>query len=195
MNPEIVLDVQMLETVLAAEFWATTGRYQILATIGAAVDGVDRLGRALRESINGTGAHFPPAVPVGIPGSTLTAPMWACNPPASPCTTNCPGIPRHVLKSQLRICWLPLLDSKTHRGRTGPDRAAGLVRAKSKLGSRPSQSSLSVIRGCSVRRVCIDAGDKSLEEQMDRCLNESDPLLRETARAAKTPSGCSGREP
>jgi hypothetical protein len=26
---------------------------------------------------------------------------------------------------------------------------------------------------------------KSLEGQLDRCLNESDPLLRETARAAK----------
>jgi hypothetical protein len=28
-------------------------------------------------------------------------------------------------------------------------------------------------------------GIKSLEHQLDRCLNESDPLLRETARAAK----------
>ena len=28
-------------------------------------------------------------------------------------------------------------------------------------------------------------GIKSLEHQLDQCLNESDPLLRETARAAK----------
>jgi hypothetical protein len=28
-------------------------------------------------------------------------------------------------------------------------------------------------------------GIRSLEGQLDRCLNESDPLLRETARAAK----------
>jgi len=28
-------------------------------------------------------------------------------------------------------------------------------------------------------------GIRSLEDQLDRCLNESDPLLRETARAAK----------
>jgi len=44
MNPEIVLDVQMLETVLAAEILGHYRSYQILATIGAAVDGVDPWG-------------------------------------------------------------------------------------------------------------------------------------------------------
>src|SRR5207245_1232158 len=51
LNPQIELDVQMLETVLAAEILGHYRSYQILATIGAIPDSVDPLARALKESM------------------------------------------------------------------------------------------------------------------------------------------------
>jgi hypothetical protein len=93
----------------------------------------------------------------------------------------------NVLKSQLRDMLVPLLDSKI----TVAERAKiahRLVRAKIENQEQAVAELVASedpwLKSCGAYAIGT-LGIKSLEGQLDRCLNESDPLLRETARAAK----------
>src|SRR5438093_1244279 len=93
----------------------------------------------------------------------------------------------NVLKSQLREMLVPLLDGKVtvaERARL----AQRLVRAKVE---NQEQAVVALVtsddpwlRSCGAYAIGT-FGMKSLEGELNRCLNDSDPLLRETARAAK----------
>jgi hypothetical protein len=93
----------------------------------------------------------------------------------------------NVLKSQMLNLLVPLLDSKT----TVAERAEiahRLVRVKIESQEQAVAELVASddpwLRSCGAYAIGT-LGIKSLEDQLDRCLNESDPLLRETARAAK----------
>ena len=92
-----------------------------------------------------------------------------------------------VLKTQLREMLVPLLDGKI----TVAERASmanRLVRAK--IENREHAVAALVnsddpwLRSCGAHAIGT-FGLKALKGELDRCLNDADPLLRETARAAK----------
>jgi ATP:ADP antiporter, AAA family len=187
MNPEIVLDVQMLETVLAAEILGHYRSYQILATISATEDSGDPLARALKESIQQELERIFRLLYLLHPRLDLHSAYVGLQSTNVSVHDNALEFLDNVLKSQLREMLVPLLDSKV----TVADRAQIAQRlVRSKIESQEQAVAELVasddpwLKSCGAYAIG-SLGIRSLEDQLDRCLNESDPLLRETARAAK----------
>ena len=93
----------------------------------------------------------------------------------------------NVLKTQLRGMLVPLLDGKvSHKERAGI--ADRLVRAKVENSEQAVAELVASddpwLKSCGAYAVG-SLGIKSLELELNRCLQHPDPLLRETARAAK----------
>ena len=93
----------------------------------------------------------------------------------------------NVLKPQLRDMLVPLLDGKVtvaERARL----AQRLVRTKIENQEQAVAALVASddpwLRSCGAYAIGT-FGLKSLEGELNRCLNDADPLLRETARAAK----------
>jgi len=187
MNPEIALDVQMLETVLAAEILGHYRSYQILATISATDDGVDPLARALKESIQQELERIFRLLYLLHPRLDLHSAYVGLQSMNVSVHDNALEFLDNVLKSQLREMLVPLLDSKV----TVAERAQIAQRlVRSKIESQEQAVAELVasddpwLKSCGAYAIG-SLGIRSLEDQLDRCLTESDPLLRETARAAK----------
>jgi AAA family ATP:ADP antiporter len=186
-NPEIVLDVQMLETVLAAEILGHYRSYQILATIGATTDGVDPLARALKESMQQELERIFRLLNLLHPHLDLHSAYVGLQSASVSVHDNALEFLDNVLKSHLRDMLVPLLDSKI----TVAERAQiahRLVRTKIESQEQAVAELVASddpwLKSCGAYAIG-SLGIKSLEDQLNRCLNESDPLLRETARAAK----------
>jgi AAA family ATP:ADP antiporter len=186
-NPEIVLDVQMLETVLAAEILGHYRSYQILATIGATTDGADPLARALKESMQQELERIFRLLNLLHPHLDLHSAYVGLQSASVSVHDNALEFLDNVLKSHLRDMLVPLLDSKI----TVAERAQiahRLVRTKIESQEQAVAELVASddpwLKSCGAYAIG-SLGIRSLEGQLDRCLNESDPLLRETARAAK----------
>jgi AAA family ATP:ADP antiporter len=187
LNPEVVLDGQMLETVLAAEILGHYRSYQILATIGATTDGVDPFARALKESMQQELERIFRLLNLLHPRLDLHSAYIGLQSTSVSVHDNALEFIDNVLKSQLRDMLVPLLDSKV----TVAERAQiaqRLVRTKIENQEQAVAELVASddpwLKSCGAYAIG-SLGIKSLEGQLDRCLNESDPLLRETARAAK----------
>ncbi len=186
-NSQIVVDVQMLETVLAAEILGHYRSYQILATIGATTDGVAPFARAMKESMQQELERIFRLLNLLYPRLDLHSAYVGLQSTSISVHDNALEFLDNVLKPQLRDMLVPLLDSKvsvTERAQL----AQRLVRIKIES---PEQAVAELVasqdpwlKSCGAYAIGT-LGIKSLEDQLDRCLNESDPLLRETARAAK----------
>ena len=187
LNPQIVLDVQMLDAVLAAEILGHYRSYQILATIGAPTDGVDPLARALKESMQQELERIFRLLNLLHPHLDLHSAYIGLQSASVTVHDNALEFLDNVLKSQMLKLLVPLLDSKT----TVAERAQiahRLVRVKIESQEQAVAELVASddpwLKSCGAYAIGT-LGIKSLEDQLDRCLNESDPLLRETARAAK----------
>jgi len=186
-NPQVALDVQMLETVLAAEILGHYRSYQILATIGAASDSVDPLARALKESMQQELERIFRLLNLLHPHLDLHSAYIGLQSTSVAVHDNALEFIDNVLKSQMRDMLVPLLDSKV----TVAERAQlaqRLVRAKIESQEQAVAELVASddpwLKSCGAYAIGT-LGIKSLEEQLDQCLNDGDPLLRETARAAK----------
>ncbi len=186
-NSEIVVDVQMLETVLAAEILGHYRSYQILATIGATTDGVAPLARAMKESMQQELERIFRLLNLLHPRLDLHSAYVGLQSTSVSVHDNALEFLDNVLKPQLRDMLVPLLDSKV----TVAERAQlaqRLVRIKIESQEQAVAELVASqdpwLKSCGAYAIGT-LGIKSLEDQLDRCLNESDPLLRETARAAK----------
>jgi len=92
-----------------------------------------------------------------------------------------------VLKAQLRDLLVPLLDGRV----TVAERASRAGRLIRVAMDKPEQAIMVLmtsedpwLRSCGAYAIGT-LGIKSLEEQLNQCLDHPDALLRETARAAK----------
>jgi len=187
MNPEIALDVQMLETVLAAEILGHYRSYQILATISATDDGVDPLARALKESIQQELERIFRLLYLLHPRLDLHSAYVGLQSTNVSVHDNALEFLDNVLKSQLREMLVPLLDSKVtvaERGQIAQRLVRSKIESQEQAVAELVASDDPWLKSCGAYAIG-SLGIRSLEDQLDRCLNESDPLLRETARAAK----------
>jgi hypothetical protein len=92
-----------------------------------------------------------------------------------------------VLKTQLRHMLVPLLDSKVtvaERAKMAQLLVHTKFESQEQAVAELAASEDPWLKSCGAYAIGT-LGIKSLEQQLDRCLNASDPLLRETARAAK----------
>jgi ATP:ADP antiporter, AAA family len=186
LNPETVLDAQMLETVLAAEILGHYRSYQILATIGATKDG-DPLARALKESMQQELERIFRLLNLLHPRLDLHSAYVGLQSTSVSVHDNALEFLDNVLKSQLRDMLVPLLDSKItveERAQIAQRLVHTKIESQEQAVAELVASDDPWLKSCGAYAIGT-LGIKSLEDQLDRCLNESDPLLRETARAAK----------
>ena len=186
-HPEIETDTQMLETVLAAEILGHYRSYQILDKLGAVGDSQDPVARALTESMQQELERIFRLMGLLYPHLDVHSAYLGLQSKSVSVYDNALEFLDNVLKSQLREMLVPLLDGKvtvSERSRL----AQRLVRAKIE---NQEQAVVALVtsddpwlRSCGAYAIGT-LGMKSLEGELARCLSDSDPLLRETARAAK----------
>jgi len=187
LHPEIETDIQTLETVLAAEILGHYRSYQILDKISVTGDSQDQVATALRESIQQELERIFRLLGLLYPNLDLHAAYLGLQSKSVAVHDNALEFLDNVLKSQLRDMLVPLLDGKITVGERAR-LANRLVRAK--IENREHAVAALVnsddpwLKSCGAYAIGT-FGMKSLECELDRCLNDSDPLLRETARAAK----------
>lgn len=186
-HPEIEADVQTLETVLAAEILGHYRSYQILDKLDTAGDSQDPVVRALTESIQQELERIFRLLGLLYPHLDLHAAYLGLQSKSVSVHDNALEFLDNVLKSQVRDMLVPLLDGKITVGERAR-MANRLVRAKIENREHAVVALVTSddpwLRSCGAYAIGA-FGLKSLAGELNRCLNDSDPLLRETARAAK----------
>ena len=187
LHPEIETDSQTLETVLAAEILGHYRSYQILDKLGALPAGEDPVARALAESMQQELERIFRLLGLLYPHLDVHSAYLGLQSKNVSVHDNALEFLDNVLNSNLREMLVPLLDGKVtvaERARL----AQRLVRAKVENQEQAVAALVSSedpwLRSCGAYAIGT-FGIKSLEGALNRCLSDADPLLRETARAAK----------
>jgi AAA family ATP:ADP antiporter len=187
LHPEIETDTQMLEAVLAAEILGHYRSYQILDKLGIAESGEGPVAGALTQSMQQELERIFRLLGLLYPRLAVHSAYLGLQSKNVSVYDNALEFLDNVLKPQLREMLVPLLDGKI----TVPERALlaqRLVRAKIENQEQAVAALVTSdnawLRSCGAYAIGM-FGMRSLEGELNRCLNDTDPLLRETARAAK----------
>jgi len=186
-HPEIELDTQMLETIVAAEIMGHYRSYQIAESLRVPGDSdesvLQALGEAMRQELERIfrllGLLYPHldlhSVHFGLQSNDVTV------------YDNALEFLENVLNAHLRGVLVPLLD-----GRVSPHQRAALaerlvhakVENQEQAVAELVASDDSWLKSCGAYAIGA-LGINSLQPELDKCLENPDPLLRETARVAK----------
>lgn len=187
LHPDIEPDTQLLETVLAAEILGHYRSYQILAKLGPLRDSQDAVTRALSESMHQELERIFRLLGLLYPHLDVHSAYLGLQAKKVTVYDNALEFLDNVLKSQLRAVLVPLLDGRV----SVAQRAAIADRfVRTKVENQEQAVGALVasddpwLRSCGAYAIGT-LGIKSLEGELNRCLNDPDPLLRETARASK----------
>jgi len=186
-HPEIPLDFQMLETVLAAEILGHYRTYQILEAFSGPGTTEDAVGGALAESLQQELERIFRLLGLLYPQVDLHAVYIGLQSKDRTVYDNALELLETVLKSALRVTLMPLLD-----GRVTPKERSRLANklVRTKLESREQAVKELVssddpwLKSCGAYAIG-SFRMKRMARELEHCLNHADPLLRETARAAK----------
>jgi ATP:ADP antiporter, AAA family len=186
-HPEFPLDLQMLEMVLAAEILGHYRTYQIMDAIAGPENVEDPVGVALAHSLQQELERIFRLMGLLYPQVDLKAVYIGLQSRDKTVHDNALEFLENFLKSALRATLVPLLDGKV----TPKERARLAERlVRTKLESREQAVNELVSNDDPWLKSCgaFAIGSfrmKSLAKELEDCLNHADPLLRETARAAK----------
>lgn len=187
LHPEIKPDIQMTETVLAAEILGHYRSFQILYMLGTAANTEDQVARSLNESMQQERERIFRLLSLIYPQLDLQTVYLGLQSRNTSVHDNALEFLDNVLKLQLRNMLVPLLDSKI----TVAERAHMANRlVHANIADREQAIAALVLsddpwlKSCGAYAIGM-LGIKSLESQLDACLSHPDPLLRETAREAK----------
>ena len=186
-HPEVVLDMQLVETVLAAEIMGHYRSYQILETLHIPGDSHEPIVRALHESMQQEIERIFRLLGLLYPNLDLHSAYFGLQSNNATVYDNALEFLENVLKSQLRAILVPLLDGKvssTERAAIAERFVRARVESREQAVAELMASDDPWLKSCGAYAIGTFA-IKSLEVELERCLEDSDPLLRETARAAK----------
>jgi ATP:ADP antiporter, AAA family len=187
LHPEIEIDKQLLETVLAAEIMGHYRSYQILESLRTPGNADDPILRALDESIRQELERIFRLLGLLYPRLDLHSAYFGLQSTNPTVYDNALEFLENVLKSQLRGMLVPLLDGKVSlKDRAGL--AERFVRAKVENREQAVAELVASddpwLKSCGAYAIG-SLGLLTLEGELNHCLEHTDPLLRETARAAK----------
>ncbi len=186
-HPELPLDTQLVETVLAAEITGHYRSYQIMEALRLPEEADETVTHALNESMQQELERIFRLLGLLYPHLDLHSAYFGLQSKNSTVYDNALEFLENVLKSHLRGILFPLLDGKVSP-REKAMIANSLLRAK--VGSREEAVAELVasddpwLKSCGAYAVGKFA-IKSLEAELEPCLVHPDPLLRDTARVAK----------
>jgi len=187
LHPEVEPDTQMLEAVLAAEILGHYRSYQILARLDPVGPTQDPVFHALNESMHQELERIFRLLGLLYPHIDVHSAYLGLQAKKATVYDNALEFLDNVLKSQLRAMLVPLLDGRVSVAQRAAI-ADRFVRAKVENREQAVEALVGSddpwLRSCGAYAIGT-LGMKSLEGQLNRCLNDPDPLLRETARTAK----------
>jgi len=186
-RPEIELDGQMLEMVIAAEIVGHYRSYQILGLLSEDPEGREPVSQALHESMEQEVERIFRLLGLLFPNYDLHSAWYGLQSENAVVHANALEFLDNVLKPQLRTLLVPLLDSEVSV-------AERIALAEKLLGIKMESREQAVavllasddpwLKSCGAYAVGA-YGLRSMAAALDACLNHPDPLLRETARQAK----------
>ena len=186
LHPGIETDTQTLETVLAAEILGHYRSYQILDKLGTIATGEDPVARALAESMQQELERIFRLLGLLYPHLDIHSAYVGLQSKSVSVHDNALEFLDNVLKPQLREMLVPVLDGKI----TVHERARQATRLVHTTIENQEQAVAALVtsddpwlRSCGAYAIGT-FGLKSLQGELHRCLNDGDPLLRETARTA-----------
>ncbi|MCL4523613.1 MAG: hypothetical protein M1453_12580 [Acidobacteria bacterium] len=186
-HPEVAVDAQLIETVLAAEIMGHYRSYQILGTFGGKLESDDPVARALRESMNQEVERIFRLLSLLYPQFDFHSAHVGLQSESPTVHANALEFLDNVLKPQLRAVLVPLLDgdiSVEDRVKLANRMVGAKVESREDAVAALVASDDPWLKSCGAYAIGT-LGLKSLEYFLDECLTNSDPLLRETARWAK----------
>jgi ATP:ADP antiporter, AAA family len=187
LHPENALDMQLVETVLAAEIMGHYRSYQILETLYIPGDSHEPVVRALHESMQQEIERIFRLLGLLYPNLDLHSVYFGLQSNNATIYDNALEFLENVLKSQLRAILVPLLDGKVspkERAAIAERFVCARVENREQAVAELMASDDPWLKSCGAYAIGTFA-IKSLEVELTRCLEDPDPLLRETARAAK----------
>ena len=187
MHPELKLDTQLLETVLAAEILGHYRSYQILHTLGTTPRSDDGVGMALADSTNQEIERIFRLLSLLYPNHDFDSAYVGLQSKSISVHDNALEFLDNVLNRRLREMLVPLFDEKVsvaERAQIGDRLVRARVESKEEAIAALVGSEDPWLRSCGAYAIG-SFGLKSLEHELDSCLEHPDPLLRETARQAK----------
>ncbi len=187
LRPQLECDTEFLEMLLAAEILGHYRSYQILERLEAVLPSYEPLAEALSESMKHEVERIFRVLDLLYPCDDFSGVYFGLQSRSIVLHDNALEFLDNVLKTQFRRMLVPLLDPKVSLA----ERVSIANRLVS-AGIESSEQAIAVLvasndpclRSCGAHAVGI-FGLKSLEHELNRCLDHPDPLLRETARQAK----------
>jgi ATP:ADP antiporter, AAA family len=187
-HPELKCDTQMLETALAAEILGHYRSYQIVARLNTLAENDQAVGEALSESMKLEIKRVFLLLELLYPYRDFSTAYISLQSKSITVHDNALEFLDTVLKGQLREILVPLLDGKV----TATERASIADRLVPVRIENSEQAAAALVasddpwlRSCGVYAIGA-LGLNSLFDGLNRCLMDPDPLVRETARLAKS---------
>ncbi len=186
-RPEIELDTQMIETVLAAEILGHYRSYQILGRLGKELEAHDAMAQALQESMKQEVERIFRLLSLLFPHHDFHSTYVGLQSKNQVVHDNALELLDNVLKPQLRAVLVPLLDGEValaERVRLANRLVGAKLESREEAVTALVRSDDAWLKSCGAYAVGT-LGLRALEAELDACLSHPDPLLRETARQAK----------
>jgi AAA family ATP:ADP antiporter len=187
LHPQLVCDAEILEMLLAAEILGHYRSYQILERLETVTPSYEPLAGALSESMKHEVERIFRVLDLLYPRDNFSSAYVGLQSNSLTVRDNTLEFLDNVLTTEFRKMLVPLLDSKvsiaeraTIANRLVPARIENSEQATAVLVA----SNDPCLRSCGAHAVGIFRL-KSLEHELNRCLEHPDPLLREAARQAK----------
>ena len=187
LHAELPLDTEMIETILAAEIFGHYRSYQLLLVLGVELSDEEPAIQALRTAMSQEVERIFRLLNLLFPRLALHSAYVGMRSTDPMVHDNALEFLDNILKPQIRNLLVPLLDGQVSDRQRAElaDKVVGIkVESQEDAVAQLIGSPDPWLRSCGAFAVG-QLGLKGLEGRLDECLNDPDPLLRETARQAK----------
>ncbi len=185
------LDIKLVETVLAAEVVGHLRSYQILGTLDYAADSSEPVAQGLRESMTQEVERIFRLLKLLSPAYDIESAYVGLQSAKRDIHDNALEFLENILKPQLRTLLLPLLDSDftaTQRVELANRTLGTTVTTREEATTLLAESGDPWLQSCAAYAIgTFHLG--TLRHYLDRWVDAPDPLLRETARQARSRTG------
>jgi len=187
LHPQLECDAELLEMLLAAEILGHYRSYQILERLETVLPSCEPLAEALSESMKHEVERIFRVLDLLYPHDDFSGVYFGLLSKSMVLHDNALEFLDNVLKTQFRRMLVPLLDSKVSLAER-----VSIANRLVPAGIESSEQAIAILvasndpclRCCGAHAVGIFRL-KSLEHELNRCLDHPDPLPREAARQAK----------
>ena len=190
-HPQMPLEAELVETVLAAEITGHYRSHQVLDRLSGELHADDPALTGLRHSMEQEVERIFGLLALLAPGDDLPSAWRALRSSDAPARANALELLDNILKPPLRRLVVPLVDghvSTAERALLAERLIGASVGSREEAVQTLSASGDAWLRSCAARIIGA-LGLTSLEGDLERWLKDPDPLLREAARAAKRQMG------